>query len=106
MMPNQKLGIEIPKNPNIEPKLSTQEFGFAPAHTPSGMPKMIAISIEAIANSMVAGSRSPIKVITGSEYRNDVPRIPDQQICEKLQVLDVDRLIQPPTAPRIGNVLG
>ena len=85
MMPNQKLGIEIPKNPNIEPKLSTQEFGFAPAHTPSGMPKMIAISIEAIANSMVAGSRSPIKVITGSEYRNDVPRSPTSRFARNFR---------------------
>src|SRR3989442_843814 len=46
MMPNQKLGIEMPKKPNIEPKLSAHEFGFAPAQTPSGMPKMIAISSE------------------------------------------------------------
>src|SRR5712692_9895499 len=69
MMPNQKLGIEMPKKPNIEPKLSAHEFGFAPAQTPSGMPKMIAISRDATASSMVAGSRSPIKLITGSAYR-------------------------------------
>ena len=62
MMPNQKLGIEMPKKPNIEPRLSAQEFGLAPAQTPSGMPKTIAISIEAMASSMVAGSRSPIKL--------------------------------------------
>ena len=29
MMPSQKLGIEIPKKPNTEPRLSAQEFGFA-----------------------------------------------------------------------------
>src|SRR5713226_7707537 len=83
MMPSQKLGIEMPKKPNAEPKLSAQEFVFAPAQTPSGMPKMIAISSDAMASSMVAGSRSPIKLITGSAYRNDVPRSPDAIFARK-----------------------
>ena len=83
MMPNQKLGIEMPKKPNTEPRLSAQEFGLAPAQTPSGMPKTIAISSEAIASSIVAGSRSPIKVITGSEYRKDVPRSPEAIFARK-----------------------
>ena len=77
MIPSQKLGIEIPKKPNVEPRLSAQEFGLAPAHTPSGMPVRSASSIDAIASSMVAGSRSPIKLMTGSAYLNDVPRSPD-----------------------------
>ena len=83
MMPSQKLGIEIPKKPTTEPRLSTQEFGFAPANTPSGMPMMSAIKSEAIASSMVAGSRSPIRPITGSEYLNDVPRSPDAMLARK-----------------------
>ena len=66
MMPNQKLGIEMPKKPNVEPRLSAHEFGLAPAQTPSGMPSMIAISIDAMASSIVAGSLSPINVMTGS----------------------------------------
>src|SRR5262245_50786069 len=76
MMPNQKLGIEMPKKPNVEPRLSTHEFGLAPAQAPSGIPKMIAISMDATASSIVAGSLSPINVRTGSAYRKDVPRSP------------------------------
>ena len=83
MMPSQKLGIEIPKKPNTEPRLSAQEFGLAPAQTPSGMPIRIAISIEAIASSMVAGSRSPIRPITGSEYLKDMPRSPEAMLARK-----------------------
>ena len=83
MMPSQKLGIEMPKKPNTEPRLSAQEFGFAPAQTPSGMPTMSAISIDAIASSMVAGSRSPIRLITGSAYRKDMPRSPEAMLARK-----------------------
>ena len=83
MMPSQKLGIEIPKKPNTEPRLSAQEFGLAPAQTPSGMPIRIAIRREAIASSMVAGSRSPIRPITGSEYLKDVPRSPEAMLARK-----------------------
>ena len=83
MMPSQKLGIVMPKKPNIEPRLSTQELGFAPAQTPSGMPITIAISSEAIASSIVAGNRSPIRPITGSAYLNDLPRSPEAMLARK-----------------------
>ena len=81
MMPSQKLGIEMPKKPNVEPRLSAQEFGLAPAQTPSGMPARSAINIEAIASSTVAGSRSPIRLMTGSAYLNDMPRSPDKTLA-------------------------
>ena len=83
MMPSQKLGIEMPKKPNIEPRLSAQEFGFAPAQTPSGMPNTSAMSREAIASSIVAGKRWPINSSTGSEYRNDIPRSPEAILARK-----------------------
>ena len=83
MMPSQKLGIEMPKKPATEPRLSAQEFGFAPANTPSGIPTTSAIKSEVNASSTVAGSRSPISSITGSEYLNDVPRSPDAMLARK-----------------------
>src|SRR4029453_5930804 len=83
MIPSQKLGIEIPKKPNTEPRLSAQEFGLAPAQTPSGMPKTMAISIEAIASSIVAGRRWPIRSSTGSEYRKDIRRRPEVRLARK-----------------------
>ena len=67
MMPNQKLGIEMPKKPKNDPRLSAQELGFAPAQTPSGTPSTMAMSIDTNASSIVAGRRSPMSVITGSE---------------------------------------
>ena len=104
MMPSQKLGIEMPKKPATEPRLSAQEFGLAPAQTPSGMPTDKRDQHRREASSMVAGSRSPISAMTGSEYLNDMPRSPDGDVGQKAEVLDVDRLIEAPSVPRFGNV--
>ena len=66
MMPNQKLGMLMPKKPTNEPTLSIHELGRAPAQTPSGTPTINAMRMETTASSMVAGSRSMIIVTTGS----------------------------------------
>ena len=66
MIPNQKLGMLIPKKPKNEPILSTHEFGRAPAQTPKGTPIIMAIKIAKNASSIVAGKRSAITVKTGS----------------------------------------
>ena len=58
--PTQNVGSEKPR---IEPAmivLPATESGFSPAHSPSGMPSTIAISIAASASSSVAGMRSRI----------------------------------------------
>ena len=34
MMASQKLGMLIPKSPKVVPRLSSQELGREPAHTP------------------------------------------------------------------------
>ena len=75
-MPNQKLGMLIPQSPKVVPTLSVQEFGLAPAQTPSGMASTIAITTEKRASSMVAGSRMAITSLTGWAYLKDCPKSP------------------------------
>ena len=66
----------MPKSPNVVPRLSSHEFGLEPAQTPNGMAKAMAMMIEKIANSMVAGSRALMTLLTGSAYLNDLPKSP------------------------------
>ena len=76
MMPSQKLGMLMPNSPKLVPRLSIHELGFDPAHTPRGIAKRVAMMIETIANSMVAGSRVLMTLLTGSAYLNDLPKSP------------------------------
>ena len=74
--PTQNVGSE---NPRIDPAMMERpamEFGLSPAQRPSGMPRMIAISIAAIASSIVAGMRSRIRPSAGVLCTNDRPRSP------------------------------
>ena len=66
MIPIQKLGMLIPKKPNTEPKLSIQELGRAPAHTPSGTPIRSANNVAKKASSSVAGKRCASSSTTDS----------------------------------------
>jgi len=76
MMPSQKLGMLMPKSPKVVPTLSSHEFGFEPAQTPNGMAKTMAMIIEKIASSIVAGRRALMTLLTGSAYLNDLPNSP------------------------------
>ena len=75
-MPSQKLGMLIPKRPHVVPTLSNHEFGLEPAQTPNGMAKRMAMIIEKIASSIVAGRRALMTWLTGSAYLNDLPNSP------------------------------
>jgi len=66
MIPIQKLGMLMPKKPNIDPRLSIQELGRAPAHTPSGTPIKSANKVAKKASSSVAGKRCANSTITDS----------------------------------------
>ena len=66
MIPSQKLGMLIPKKPNTDPKLSIQELGLAPAHTPSGTPMRTANSVAKKVSSRVAGKRWTSNSVTDS----------------------------------------
>src|ERR1043166_2955416 len=85
MIPSQKLGILMPNNPNVVPRLSNQEFGFAPAQTPSGIAKTVAMMMAKIANSMVAGRRVLMTRVTGSPYLKDLPKSPVATDFKNLQ---------------------
>ena len=76
MIASQKLGMLMPKRPNVVPTLSIQELGLEPDHTPSGIAKSVAMRIAKNASSMVAGRRVLMTLITGSAYLNDLPKSP------------------------------
>ena len=104
-MPNQKLGIEMPKKPKNDPRLSAQELGFAPAQTPSGSPRATAIRRETTASSIVAGSALADHGddrIGIAERRAEVAL---EHVDEKPQILNVKRLVQAPPVAGFSNVL-
>ena len=76
MIASQKLGMLMPKRPKVVPRLSIQELGLEPAHTPSGIARSVAMMIAKIASSIVAGRRVLMTSITGSAYLNDLPKSP------------------------------
>ena len=104
MMPSQKLGIEMPKKPNIEPRLSAQEFGLAPAQTPSGMPSEDRDQHRG--DCKLDGRRQPLA--DQADDRIGIferhAKIAGQDIGQKSEVLNVDRLIEAPAVPRFGDV--
>ena len=63
--PNQKAGMETPKRAPTVAILSINEFFFIAAITPRGTAVKIAMNIATMVNSIVAGSLSVIKSITG-----------------------------------------
>ena len=74
--PTQNVGSEKPR---IEPAMIVRPAtpsGLSPAHSPSGMPSTTAISIAAIASSIVAGIRCRMSPSAGVACTNDRPRSP------------------------------
>src|SRR6266511_1055362 len=73
MMASQKLGMLIPKRPKVVPRLSTQEFGLAPAQTPKGIASRVAIMIAKSASEPVEkiaehANRSKFKVQSSRSF--------------------------------------
>ena len=105
MMPNQKLGIEMPKKPKNEPRLSAQEFGFAPAHTPSGMPSAMRDHEREdgeLDRRRQAFADQADHWIGIAERRAEIA---GDDVGEKSQILHIDRLIEAPAVPGVGDVL-
>ena len=74
--PTQKVGNEKPR---MEPAMMIRpasECGRRPAHRPSGMPSVTAISIAITASSRVAGKRSRISAMAEVPWMNEAPSSP------------------------------
>ena len=69
-------------------------FGRSPAHSPSGMPSTIAISIAVSASSIVAGIRSRMSPSADVLCTNERPRSPCATPCEEAPVLRPQRLVE------------
>ena len=92
--PTQNVGSEKPR---IEPAMIVRPatpLGFRPAHRPSGMPSTTAISIAAIASSIVAGMRSRMRPSADVACTNERPRSPVQRALEEHEVLLPQRLVE------------
>ena len=67
-MPIQNDGMEIPAMDMAMTLLLKRLFGYAPDHTPSGMPRKIESTMATATMSSVAGSRSVISASAGRWY--------------------------------------
>ena len=105
MMPNQKLGIEMPKKPKNDPRLSAQELGFAAGPDAERQPqsdgdqerddRQLDRGRQALADHGDDG-------IGVAKRRAEVAL---EHIDEKSQILNVKRLIQAPPVAGFSNVL-
>ena len=105
MIPIQKLGMLMPKKPNTDPKLSIQEFGLAPAQTPSGTPMRTASSVAKNVSSSVAGKRWASNRYDRFLVAERLAEIALDRGDEKVQVLLVERLVEAPARPGLGDIL-
>ena len=96
--PTQNVGSEKPR---MEPAMIVRPampFGRSPAHKPSGIPMITAISIAANASSSVAGIRSRISEIAGVAWTNDLPKSPCSAPLKNVQYCSGSGLSRPSAA--------
>ena len=74
--PTQNVGSEKPRMEPAMIERPATPLGLSPAQSPSGMPRTTAISIAAIASSIVAGMRSRMRPSADVACTNERPRSP------------------------------